>query len=138
MTDITYEQQSFDVDDVRVEISAVRRAGAHPPIVFLHGFGSTKEDDVDLAYHAGFRGRPFLAYDTPGCGESSRLLGSDEYGTPRYRDCCSYVKKLMVMAVFLGSGGARWSRCQMRRARWRLRQRMASRWVLPSAVLRAM
>jgi hypothetical protein len=41
---------------------------------------------------------------------------------------------VLVRMVVVGSG---WSRCQTRRARWRLRQRMASRRVLPSACLRA-
>ena len=34
-------------------------------------------------------------------------------------------------------GGGGWRRCQMRRARWRLRQRIASRRLLPSACFRA-
>src|SRR4051794_28095332 len=50
----------------------------------------------------------------------------------------SYVKRSMWRASFLGRGWGGWSRCQMRRARWRLRQRIASRPVLPSARLRAM
>ncbi|TSD83500.1 alpha/beta hydrolase [Mycobacterium sp. KBS0706] len=40
------------------------------PIVFLHGFGSTKEDYADISRHAAFAGRPFVAYDAPGCGET--------------------------------------------------------------------
>ncbi|KFY20442.1 hypothetical protein V491_03711 [Pseudogymnoascus sp. VKM F-3775] len=40
------------------------------PIVFLHGFGSTKEDYADIAHHTTFIGRPFVAYDMPGCGET--------------------------------------------------------------------
>jgi hypothetical protein len=67
--------------------------------------------------------------------------------------CCFYVKSrvpvgvlqwivtlrvrrvgVLVGMVVAGSG---WSRCQTRRARWRLRQRIASRRVLPSACLRA-
>ncbi|WP_105969968.1 alpha/beta fold hydrolase [Streptomyces geranii] len=56
---------------VDVEIAAIRRAGeGHDPIVFLHGFGSTKEDYVDIAYRPEFAGRPFVAYDAPGCGDS--------------------------------------------------------------------
>jgi pimeloyl-ACP methyl ester carboxylesterase len=71
MTDITYERLDLQVVGVGVEIATARRGGALARIVFLHGFGSTKEDYVDLAYHPGFRERPFLAYDAPGCGESS-------------------------------------------------------------------
>ena len=54
-----------------------------------------------------------------------------------YRFRCSYVKRLMVWGL-VRVGVAGWRRCQMRRARWRLRQRIASRLVLPSARLRAM
>jgi pimeloyl-ACP methyl ester carboxylesterase len=71
MTDIAYERLDLHVDGVSLEIATARRGGEAAPIVFLHGFGSTKEDYVDLAYHPGFRERPFLAYDAPGCGESS-------------------------------------------------------------------
>jgi pimeloyl-ACP methyl ester carboxylesterase len=71
MTGITYERLDLHVEGVDLGIAAARRCGARAPIVFLHGFGSTKEDYVDLSYHPGFRGRPFLAYDAPGCGESS-------------------------------------------------------------------
>ncbi len=68
---IAYERLDLHVDGVSLEIATARRGGEAAPIVFLHGFGSTKEDYVDLAYHPGFRERPFLAYDAPGCGESS-------------------------------------------------------------------
>lgn len=39
-------------------------------IVFLHGFGSAKEDYADVALHPAFAGRPIFAYAAPGCGES--------------------------------------------------------------------
>jgi pimeloyl-ACP methyl ester carboxylesterase len=71
MTDVTYERLDLHVHGVGLEIATARRGGDLAPIVFLHGFGSTKEDYVDLASHPGFRERPFLAYDAPGCGESS-------------------------------------------------------------------
>ncbi|WP_373896232.1 alpha/beta fold hydrolase [Virgibacillus sp. CBA3643] len=38
-------------------------------MVFLHGFGSTKEDYADIVRYQDFAGHPFLAYDAPGCGE---------------------------------------------------------------------
>jgi pimeloyl-ACP methyl ester carboxylesterase len=66
------------MDAVRVEIATARRGAELAPIVFLHGFGSTKEDYVDLAYRPGFRRRPFLAYDAPGCRESSCADLSDD------------------------------------------------------------
>jgi pimeloyl-ACP methyl ester carboxylesterase len=59
------------VDGVGVRVATVGRGGELAPIVFLHGFGSTKEDYVDVAYQPAFAGRPFLAYDAPGCGETS-------------------------------------------------------------------
>ena len=52
-------------------VSALHRPGDKPPIVFLHGFGSTKEDYADIVRHAAFDGHPFLAYDAPGCGETA-------------------------------------------------------------------
>jgi murein DD-endopeptidase MepM/ murein hydrolase activator NlpD len=58
------------------------------------------------------------------------------YVFDRFRS--SYVKEIDVESVVSWPGVGGWSRCQMRRARWRLRQRMASRPVLPSARLRAM
>lgn len=58
------------VEGVGLDIAAVHREGDGLPVVFLHGFGSTKEDYADIVRHAAFAGRPFLAYDAPGCGES--------------------------------------------------------------------
>lgn len=59
-----YEQLGLSVEGVGLEVAVVRRDGGADPVVFLHGFGSTKEDYADFA------GRPFLAYDAPGCGET--------------------------------------------------------------------
>lgn len=69
-TEVTYERLSMRVDGVDLGVALSRRGGDRAPIVFLHGFGSTKEDYVDIAYDPGFAGRPFLAYDAPGCGET--------------------------------------------------------------------
>jgi len=68
--EVTYERLRLDVEGVGLSVALSRRSGDAPPIVFLHGFGSTKEDYVDIAYDANFAGRPFLAYDAPGCGET--------------------------------------------------------------------
>ncbi|HWQ09506.1 MAG TPA: alpha/beta hydrolase [Holophaga sp.] len=56
------------MEGVALEVAAISRTGTTAPIVFLHGFGSTKEDYADLVRQPGFAGRPFLAYDAPGCG----------------------------------------------------------------------
>lgn len=53
-----------------LNIAAIHRGGARAPIVFLHGFGSTKEDYADIVLHPAFDGHAFVAYDAPGCGES--------------------------------------------------------------------
>ena len=58
------------VGNVQVNIATLHREGERAPIVFLHGFGSTKEDYADLVLHQSFAGHAFLAYDAPGCGDS--------------------------------------------------------------------
>ena len=63
-------QLSFNVADIEVDISAIHREGELSPIVFLHGFGSTKEEYADLVRYPAFDGHPFLAYDAPGFGET--------------------------------------------------------------------
>ncbi len=67
---LTNDQMDLRVDGVGLRVATVRRGSELAPIVFLHGFGSTKDDYVDVAYQPAFAGRPFLAYDAPGCGET--------------------------------------------------------------------
>ena len=69
--ELTYEQVHLSVDGVGLRVATVSRGGMLAPIVFLHGFGSTKEDYADITLQPAFTGRPFLAYDAPGCGETS-------------------------------------------------------------------
>lgn len=59
------------VGGVPVTVAGMHRDGSGPPILFLHGFGSTKEDYADTAFDARFDGRALVAYDAPGCGESA-------------------------------------------------------------------
>ncbi|MBO1268606.1 alpha/beta fold hydrolase [Arthrobacter sp. PO-11] len=47
------------------------RAGTGIPLVFLHGFGSTKEDYADVIQQEALADRPVLAYDAPGCGATT-------------------------------------------------------------------
>ena len=61
----------FRINDLSFNLSTIRRDGPFAPIIFLHGFGGTKEDYVDIALNPLFAGRPFLAYDSPGSGEST-------------------------------------------------------------------
>jgi pimeloyl-ACP methyl ester carboxylesterase len=71
MSDITYERLPLRVGGVELSLATASRGGELAPIVFLHGFGSTKEDYIDIAHRQAFAARPFLAYDAPGCGETS-------------------------------------------------------------------
>ena len=70
MVDVKREKLDLRVRGVDLRISSMHRQGVGEPIVFLHGFGSTKEDYADIARLSAFDGRPFIAYDAPGCGES--------------------------------------------------------------------
>ncbi|OIN46084.1 alpha/beta hydrolase [Pseudomonas azotoformans] len=58
------------VDGTSLSIAAIHRAGERASIVFLHGFGSTKEDYADIVLQPAFDGHAVVAYDAPGCGES--------------------------------------------------------------------
>ncbi|WP_347352044.1 alpha/beta hydrolase [Intrasporangium sp.] len=58
------------VGDVDVALDTLVRAGQEP-IVFLHGFGSTKEEYVDLVRFPALHDRAFVAYDAPGFGRST-------------------------------------------------------------------
>ena len=69
-TDVRYEQVDLRIGGVGLTVAAAGRDGDLAPVVFLHGFGSTKEDYLDIACQRAFTGRPFLAYDAPGCGET--------------------------------------------------------------------
>jgi len=66
----THTQLPLTVEGVQLNVAAIHRNGDLAPIVFLHGFGSTKEDYADIVLQAEFVGHPFIAYDAPGCGES--------------------------------------------------------------------
>jgi len=67
---VTYQQVDLRISGVGLKVAAAGRDGGLAPLVFLHGFGSTKEDYLDIACQHAFTGRPFLAYDAPGCGET--------------------------------------------------------------------
>ena len=54
-----------------MQIAGMHRDGSGLPLVFLHGFGSTKEDYADVIQQPSLTDRPVLAYDAPGCGAST-------------------------------------------------------------------
>ena len=64
------EDIDLDLGGVALRIAAMRREGSLPPLLLLHGFGSTKEDYADLARHPLFAERGLIAYDAPGFGET--------------------------------------------------------------------
>lgn len=67
-----FQHQTCDItiNNTPLRIAAIHRPGQGEPVLFLHGFGSTKEDYADIVRYAEFNGQPFLAYDAPGCGET--------------------------------------------------------------------
>jgi pimeloyl-ACP methyl ester carboxylesterase len=67
---LTRTRQDLTVDGVALNVAGLHRGGARVPILFLHGFGSTKEDYADIVHHRAFDGQPVVAYDAPGCGET--------------------------------------------------------------------
>ena len=69
-SELTYQQLNLSVDGVGLTVATAGRGGGLAPIIFLHGFGSTKEDYAHIALQPAFAGRPFLTYDAPGCGET--------------------------------------------------------------------
>jgi pimeloyl-ACP methyl ester carboxylesterase len=67
---MTRHEIPLSIDGADVRLSCISRAGEGLPLVFLHGFGSTKEDYADFNQNLDFAGQPFFAFDAPGCGES--------------------------------------------------------------------
>jgi pimeloyl-ACP methyl ester carboxylesterase len=78
-TRLTLEPFGFamQVDDTMVNIAGMWRPGTRTPLVFLHGFGSTKEDYADVVQQVHLADHAVLAFDAPGCGATacSRLDG---------------------------------------------------------------
>ena len=66
--ELARETLTLSVQGVDLQIAAMRRAGKLAPILYLHGFGSTKEDFADIVRHPAFAERAVVAYDAPGCG----------------------------------------------------------------------
>ena len=62
---------ALTVDGVPLGLAVASRAGDGPPVLFLHGFGGTKEDYADAALHPALAGLPLITYDAPGCGATT-------------------------------------------------------------------
>ncbi|KAE8138366.1 Alpha/Beta hydrolase protein [Aspergillus pseudotamarii] len=67
----SYEKVKLQVDRVSLEISTIYKKGTRPPFVFLHGFGSSKEEFNDFAYLPHLSEYGLLLYDAPGCGDTT-------------------------------------------------------------------
>jgi len=67
---LTKEFIPLEVKGVQLRVASMHREGKRPPILFLHGFGSTKEDYADVACYPQFKDRRIIAFDAPGCGET--------------------------------------------------------------------
>lgn len=67
----THEVRDIRVDDTPLGVSTLHRDGTKSPIVFLHGFGSTKEDYADIQRHSDLDAHGVLAFDAPGCGRTT-------------------------------------------------------------------
>jgi pimeloyl-ACP methyl ester carboxylesterase len=68
---VRYEHWELRVDGVDLRVATACRDGDRTPLVFLHGFGSTKEDYLDAARQPALARHALLAYDAPGCGQST-------------------------------------------------------------------
>lgn len=55
-----------------LNLATLYREGTRPAIVFLHGFGSTKEDYTEAFRLPAFQDYELLAFDFPGCGASPK------------------------------------------------------------------
>ncbi|KAJ5159678.1 alpha/beta-hydrolase [Penicillium canariense] len=76
---LTYATIPLQVQGVNLHLSTIHSLSPKPPILFLHGFGSCKEDLADLVLHPTLHQHGFIAYDAPGCGHSTsdRLSATD-------------------------------------------------------------
>ncbi|PYH96062.1 alpha/beta-hydrolase [Aspergillus ellipticus CBS 707.79] len=70
MASATFSTLRLTVHDHPLELSTIHRPGPKPAILFLHGFGSCKEDLHDLIFLPSLQDHAFIAYDAPGCGAS--------------------------------------------------------------------
>jgi pimeloyl-ACP methyl ester carboxylesterase len=67
---LTYAMVPLQVRGVNLNLSTIHQPSDDPPILFLHGFGSCKEDLADVIMNPALQHYGYLAYDAPGCGHS--------------------------------------------------------------------
>ena len=71
MSGFTHRRLSLVTRGQQVDLAIAHRPGLGVPVLFLHGFGSTRNDWAPAADHPGFAGHQLLAYDAPGFGQST-------------------------------------------------------------------
>lgn len=74
---LTYETIPLQVQGVNLLLSTVHHLTNNHPILFLHGFGSCKEDLADAILHPTLQHHGYIAFDAPGCGHTQ----SDDFST---------------------------------------------------------
>lgn len=70
---INFQQQVIDlnVNGVDLKLSVIHRLRQKKNVIlFLHGFGSSKEDYANISYYAALNDYDFIAYDAPGFAQS--------------------------------------------------------------------
>ncbi|KAJ5336170.1 uncharacterized protein MYU51_014929 [Penicillium brevicompactum] len=67
---LTYATIPLQVEGVSLNLSTIHNLNTNPPILFLHGFGSCKEDLADIVVNPRLQHHGFIAFDAPGCGHS--------------------------------------------------------------------
>ncbi|KAJ5605003.1 hypothetical protein N7510_010157 [Penicillium lagena] len=68
---LTYTTIPLQVKGVNLNLSTIHSLNTRPPILFLHGFGSCKEDLADICLRPALQQYGFIAFDAPGCGHST-------------------------------------------------------------------
>ncbi|PLB44565.1 alpha/beta-hydrolase [Aspergillus steynii IBT 23096] len=76
---LTYTTIPLQVQGVNLRLSTIHHLTSNPPILFLHGFGSCKEDLADVILHPALQHHGYIAFDAPGCGhtQSDNLSATD-------------------------------------------------------------
>jgi pimeloyl-ACP methyl ester carboxylesterase len=62
---------ALEVNGASLELDTLVSHRQNPPVLFLHGFGSTKEDYADFAHIRDLAGIGFVTFDAPGFGRST-------------------------------------------------------------------
>jgi pimeloyl-ACP methyl ester carboxylesterase len=76
---VTYTRIPLEIQGVSLDLSTIYSLNTETPILFLHGFGSCKEDLADIILNPALQKYGYLAFDAPGCGhsDSNNLSATD-------------------------------------------------------------